>query len=213
MRLPVSSIVFLGAVGVLAASCGGNIEHGTNANPNTNANSAQPSDCPNVDYCGLRCSGKETPLYPAHCDVPKCGCVPVASHDDWAGTYYLPDHVDAANLVIDADGSFHWTMDGCDYVGGDCGRWMKSQPQSIVLLPAGTDSFFWSSGSSVVKQQTQLDVVGEPNGDLVVSIASPGFKAEAQRWKKGRLCVACTGDSITQRQCTDPVEARCRGGK
>lgn len=192
-------------VGLSIAACGGNV-----ANAETGAASSGAAvECPVVDYCGLRCSGQATPLYPPSCNIPACSCVPVAPHDDWVGTYHRPDESNAVNLVLEGDGTFRWTIDGCDVTSGDCGQWRKSQPHTIVLL-SSKPTFLWSErgGTSEV---SKLDVVGEPNGDLVIMMPSPGAKPTAQRWKRGRVCAACErGNAASHETCNAPVPARCR---
>ncbi len=199
---------------LIVVACGGGVESGPGTGtPNGNGPTAGGVDCSaTAGYCDLRCSGKDTPLYPAQCALPACPClVGTTPRAEWAGTYFVPDKVDATNLVLEADGTFRWTIDGCDFGGGDCGVWKRSQPHTIVLLPSpGKTKFNWNGGVGV-SAVTEMNVVGDPSGDLVMQISSPGEKPLAQRWKQGRVCAVCGGGlgPTGQKQCTEPVNPRC----
>lgn len=200
---------FLIAASLIVVACGGGVESA----PGSGA-PAGGVDCSGTSsYCDRRCSGQDTPLFSAQCPLPACPClVGTTPRVEWAGTYFVPDKVDATNLVLEADGTFRWTIDGCDFSGGDCGIWKRSQPHTIVLLPSpGKAQFAWD-GREGAGAVTQMNVVGDANGDLVMPISVPGAKPLAQRWKQGRVCVVCGGGTgpTGQKQCTEAVERRCR---
>jgi hypothetical protein len=202
----------LTAVALAVPACGGSAA--SNAGGERSGAVAAGS-CPEIDYCALRCSGQETPLYPAECTIPACACLPgTTPRDDWAGTYHVAGAADAVNLVLEADGTFRWTLDGCDFGDGDCGVWKKSQPHTIVLLSSAATAnatFAWNMGVGV-SETTRLDVSTDASGDLIVSLPQEGAKPTAQRWVKGRVCAICEGGDgpSGQQACTEPVAARCR---
>lgn len=169
--------------------------------------------CPNVDYCALRCSpnADQTPLYPPHCTIPVCSClVGVQARNDWSGTYTLERSVDAINVTLEPDGTFHWTLEACDARTGDCGEWRKSQPHVIVLLPAaGRTSFTWPSDSGG-DSRAQLLVTSPDGRALAVEHPQNGEKPLVDRWTPGRTCATCSSSGITKSACNAPVERRCR---
>lgn len=203
MRYGILSSIVLVAI----AACGGK-------SSSSSSSSSAADDCPKVDYCALRCSStpQDTPLYPPHCNIPSCSClVGVTARDEWAGTYSLDSSVDAVNVVLEDDGTFHWTLDACDAQGGDCGEWRKSQPHVIVLLPAaGKKSFDWPSGEGV-GEETRLLVTSLPGGGISVEHHEDGEKPTFRAWTPGHLCATCGGASgVTKSACTTPIERRCR---
>jgi hypothetical protein len=203
------------AVCLVAAACGGKSTAPSSSSSSSSSGSAGADEpCPDVDYCALRCSPtpKDTPLYPPHCTIPSCSClVGVTARDDWSGTYSLDSAVDAINVVLEQDGTFHWTLDACDAQGGDCGEWRKSQPQTIVLIPtSGKTSFNWPTSSGVGEAQ-QLIVTSLPSGGISVEHPETGEKPTFTAWTPGRQCAACGGASgVTKSACNTPVERRCR---
>jgi hypothetical protein len=208
-------LVFSVAAALIVVACGGGVESGpATGAPSGTGMPAGGADCSGTaTYCDLRCAGKDTPLFPAPCALPACPCLAgITPRAEWTGTYFMPDKVHATNLVLEADGTFHWTSDGCELDGGDCGVWKRSQPHTIVLLPAtGKTEFGWNGGVGT-SPVTQMNVVGDPSGDLVMEIRSPGEKPLAQRWKQGRVCAVCGGATgpTGQKPCTEPVARRCR---
>ncbi len=202
----------LSACAAVLSACGGGVESmpgaGTPAGVDCSATAS---------YCKLRCTpGADASLYPAQCPLPSCPClVGITPRNDWAGTYHLPDQADASNLVLDADGTFRWTIEGCDLGGGDCGTWKRSQPHTIVLQPSpGKASFQWSSGGGI-SPTTALNVSSNAgSADLVIEVPQKGEKPTVARWKPGRVCAVCGGGAgpTGQKACTDavPVPAQCK---
>lgn len=201
---------FVVSLGTLLA-CGGSSEK--SSDDGLDGAEASTVECPTIDYCALRCSGEKTPLYPATCPMPDdCPCLKgIVSRKDWSGTYFLEDSSYAANLLLEADGTFRWTVDGCGVQAGDCGLWAREQPNSIELMPSqGHDALGWVDGST--SAMILVADVDDGNDDLVVSLPTVGEKPLAQRWRKGRVCATCSGatESADVQACAEPVAARCR---
>lgn len=219
-------VSLLASSALLLAACGGGVESTSSSSSGTtpggggssgSSGAAAPGvDCSaTADFCNVRCTpGANAPLYPAQCPLPSCPClVGITPRNEWAGTYYLPDQADASNLVLDADGTFHWTIEGCDFGGGDCGTWKRSQPHTIVLQPSpGKPTFQWASGGGV-GQVASVNVASNAGStDLVIDVPQKGEKPTVARWKQGRVCAVCGGGTgpTGQKQCTDPVPSQCR---
>jgi hypothetical protein len=208
----------LAASALVLSACGGGVESTSSSSSGTTPGGANAAgvDCSaTADYCKVRCTpGTDAPLYPAQCPLPSCPClVGITPRADWAGTYYLPDQADASNLVLEPDGTFHWTIEGCDFGGGDCGTWKRSQPHTIVLQPSpGKTTFQWGSGGGV-SATTSVNIASNAGStDLVVDVPQQGAKPLAARWKLGRICAVCGGGTgpTGQKACTDPVPAQCK---
>src|SRR5262245_51998676 len=102
------------------------------------------------------------------------------------GTFNLAA-VDEVNMAVEADGTFRWRINGCDFGGGDCGRW-KREGEKIVLSPAqGKSSLEWSVDTGFKTQVSNVTVTSSVEGKIVVAgtIAASG-KPFTQTWTRGR---------------------------
>lgn len=97
---------------------------------------------------------------------------------------------EALNLAIGADGTFVWTLDGCDVIGGDEGRWEKESGGRLTLLPArGRDTFRWSDGRFVGRVH-ELHLVRSAMGVEVEGRMETG-ETLRQSWTRGCVCPVC----------------------
>jgi len=134
---------------------------------------------------------------------PEDQTLPVA----YSGVFHH-DAVDAVNLRINDDGTFKWTIYGCDFGASVEGVWTRSGDR-IVLRSADGAQLDWSNAGSfrfpvdyveVVAVDGQLDVTGKTN---------LGGVAFEQTWPSGGVCVACGGQlgPTGQCACADPFTA------
>ena len=127
------------------------------------------------------------------------------------GTFHL-DQVDATNLDVRADGTYQWSIEGCDFGGGQCGTW-KVSDENTVVLESGSADVEWSYAGSFRQVVQTLKV--KKNGDdvTVLGVTKDGESFE-QSWKKGRSCALCGGSlgPTGQEACTAPLPKICGGG-
>lgn len=118
--------------------------------------------------------------------------------------------VDATNLEIKADGTFRWTIEGCDFGGGDCGVWKAHPEGGIVLRPAAGDTSFEWMGSGFRDAASALRVTRV--GDTVVIRGTVGGEVRDQKWELGRVCAQCGGTlgPTGQNACDVPLPDVCQ---
>ena len=121
--------------------------------------------------------------------------------------YHLDGMVDAVNLALLADGTFHWTIDGCDFFGGDCGVWVPEGSGAILTPNAGVAAFNWVNGGTFAARAVRVTLRPGPAGDQVTAsglqLDGQPFK---QTWNEGRICAMCGGLGPTGLQpCSDPL--------
>jgi len=121
------------------------------------------------------------------------------------------EQVDATNLRIDSDGHFHWTIEGCDFSGGDEGRWKAHPEGGILLEPAnGYDYFEWSSGGFRDRAVAlRLTLEGDV---LTVKGTMDNGEPISQTWKAGCVCPVCGGNlgPTGQNNCPSPTPDICQ---
>jgi hypothetical protein len=127
------------------------------------------------------------------------------------GTYHL-DQVDATNLDIRADGSYQWSIEGCDFGGGQCGTWKQNDAGNLVL-ESGSAEIEWSYDGSFKQPLRTLSVKKNGEDVSVVGETKDG-KTFTQSWKKGRSCAVCGGNlgPTGQEACSTPLPKVCGGG-
>jgi hypothetical protein len=123
------------------------------------------------------------------------------------GVYHL-DQVDATNLEIRADGAFQWTIEGCDFGGGQCGSWEKKDGK--LVLSGGPPGLEWSHDGSF-KAKLRALVVTRDGDDLLVAGQTETGESFTQTWKKGRSCAICGGQlgPTGQELCDAPLPSKC----
>lgn len=126
------------------------------------------------------------------------------------GTYRL-DQVDATNLEIRADGFYQWSIEGCDFGGGQCGTW-KTDASGNVVLESGDADIEWSYGGSF-KQIVRTIQLKKSGDDVTVLGVTDTGKSFEQSWKKGRSCAVCGGNlgPTGQEACATPLPKICTG--
>lgn len=127
------------------------------------------------------------------------------------GTYHL-DQVDATNLDLRADGTYQWSIEGCDFGGGQCGTW-KQDDAGNLLLTGGSAEIVWTFEGSF-KQPMRTLAVKKDGEDVTVVGETKGGKQVSQKWKKGRRCAVCGGNvgPTGQEACDTPLPNVCGGG-
>jgi hypothetical protein len=132
---------------------------------------------------------------------------PFAPDTKLLSVYHL-DQVDATNLELRPDGSFQWTIEGCDFGGGQCGGWAKQDDK--LVLSGGPPGLEWSYGGSFKQRVTAL-VATKKGDDLVVSGLTASGESFTQLWKQGRSCALCGGQlgPTGQSACSDPLPKMC----
>ena len=124
-----------------------------------------------------------------------------------ATIYHLEGLVDAVNLAVSPDGTFFWTIDGCDFFGGDCALWAR-QGSGMQLEPVpGKPSFRWVHNGSFGTEVTRITLRPGPGADQAtadgVTLTGVAFQ---QLWIAGRICPRCGGlGPISLYLCPDPL--------
>lgn len=116
---------------------------------------------------------------------------------DLLGVYHLPSEegatvVDAVNLQLDEDGTFAWTVEGCDYCSGDRGVW-KEAGQALVLSPRSGTSLRWFHGVTFkfAVKEVRVEAGEGPGAIRVTGISEEMQEAFVQDWPAGRMCPNC----------------------
>lgn len=129
------------------------------------------------------------------------------------GTWHL-QQVDATNLEIKSDGTFRWSIEGCDFGGGDCGTWTLD-PDGLGIRLNGTreGGFTWSSDGSFKTPVTSLRVTrtNDASAVLVTDPNDASASKPSQRWESGRVCAICGGNlgPTGQQKCSEPLPDVC----
>lgn len=155
------------------------------------------------------CTGGATPIGDqASAPASAPGDATPAAPDPVVGVYHL-SQVDATNLQLDADGTFRWTIEGCDYGGGQCGRWTKDAAGEI-MLSAGDAELEWSWDGSF-KQGMRWLRVSKTSDGVHVEGETTSSEHVRQEWKAGRACAVCGGNlgPTGQSECNDPLPDVC----
>jgi hypothetical protein len=119
------------------------------------------------------------------------------------GVYHAENQVDALNVQLNPDGTFHATFCGCDYDGAAAGRWRRDGDGIVLLPPPGAETFFWIG----------VGRVGELRGRLTPQTILVGEGGAAEPWAPGRVCPVCGGSlgPTGQRSCPEPLPKECGG--
>jgi len=140
---------------------------------------------------------------------PTDGAPPVV--DDGAGPtgltiYHLEGAVDAVNLVVVPDGSFFWTINGCDFFGGDCAVWTK-HGVDIELRPTDARLLFrWVQGGSFATEVVRVTLRPAGPDQVTADGVTTGGTAFKQLWSLGQICPSCGGMGPTALYpCSDPL--------
>jgi hypothetical protein len=130
--------------------------------------------------------------------LPQTGCRRPTS--PFVGTYHLVDEHrgGAHNLQIKANGTFLWSVEGCDSIGGDNGYW-EPTGDGIALRPRGTGwlvrdpspDFRWEGADGLPTHRVrQLVVRAGADGSVIVSGDLEQAPIE-ERWIAGEVCAPC----------------------
>lgn len=165
-----------------------------------------------IGVSAAACGGSTIDPSPSPASTSSTSAPPPAAPADGSGApaVWHKAQVDATNLRIDANGWFRWSIDGCDFGGGDGGRWEPHPEGGIVLKPGpGYDFFEWSADGfrdhAVALRLTRtgdtIQVSGTmENGDVI-----------EQTWKEGCVCPVCGGNlgPTGQGSCSSPPPEIC----
>ncbi|MBX3191064.1 MAG: hypothetical protein KF819_28970 [Labilithrix sp.] len=119
------------------------------------------------------------------------------------------EQVDATNLEIKPDGTFLWSIEGCDFGGGGCGRW-QADAEGIVLQPLeGNVSFEWSHQG--FKDRVRFIRIKREGETVAIRGMIVDGESFTQTWKSGRSCAICGGSlgPTGQEACSTPLPAVC----
>jgi hypothetical protein len=137
-------------------------------------------------------------------DEPPDGGGRAVLPDDLKGFFHLPG-VDATNLRLDEDRTFRWTIAGCDFGGGDSGRWLADHG-GIVLLGEGDDeSFTWVHQGTFAFPVGDVTLIATEEG-LIARLSGRDGSLPEQLWERGGACPECGGSlgPTGQCACDDP---------
>ena len=166
-------------------ACGGSAESTSSSSPSPSPSGSSSSEPP----------GTEGPPY--------------SSKPDEAGVFHK-EQVDATNLRIDSNFHFAWTISGCDFGGGDEGRWESHSEGGILLLPnTGSEFFEWSHEGfkdralslRLTHEGTDVKITGKMEDGSIIT----------QTWKGGCACAVCGGNlgPTGQETCKAPLPEIC----
>jgi hypothetical protein len=119
------------------------------------------------------CGAGAAPVAPEP-EAPRAASVAIVS-----GIYHRVGAIDAANLSLDLHhGTFHWGINGCDFVGSDFGA-ASREGDAIVLESERA----WPSGTATLRA----------DGSALILETQIGDELDHQRWEPGGVCPVCTG--------------------
>lgn len=124
--------------------------------------------------------------------------------------YFHYEQIDATNLRLEEDGTFRWTISGCDFGGGDEGRWTVDGDK-VLLRSATAAPLTWSHDGSFAFRVDEVEL-SAGSGTLTAIGRNGGADAFEQTWLAGGACAICGGDlgPTGQCGCADPfVTAEC----
>jgi hypothetical protein len=105
-------------------------------------------------------------------------------------TYHRANKPDAINLSINADGTWHMVVDGCDYRRSDCGRWALDGDRVVLKPRAGAKLMGWVEAPAGVVQVVLVRALD--GGDTVqISAWLESGSSLKQYWRRGRVCATC----------------------
>jgi hypothetical protein len=134
---------------------------------------------------------------------------PPSAPTDLVGIYHLTQ-VDATNLELRADGTYTWTIEGCDFGGGQCGTW-KAGLGGAVVLEADKDEMEWMHDGSFKRRVKTLRVEKDGAKGVTVQGITDDGEAFKQSWSAGRACAICGGNlgPTGQEECDAPLPDVC----
>jgi hypothetical protein len=126
-----------------------------------------------------------------------------------AGVFHK-EQVDATNLRIDSNYHFEWTISGCDFGGGDEGRWESHTEGGIVLLPNTGKTYFEWSHEGFKDRAVSLRLTREGD-DVKIAGSMEDGTVISQTWKGGCACAVCGGNlgPTGQEECKAPLPEIC----
>jgi hypothetical protein len=132
-----------------------------------------------------------------------------ASDPTQAGVFHK-EQVDATNLRIDSNYHFEWTISGCDFGGGDEGRWESHSEGGIVLLPNTGKPYFEWSHEGFKDRAVSLRLTHEGD-DVKITGSMEDGSVITQTWKGGCACAVCGGNlgPTGQEECKAPLPEIC----
>jgi hypothetical protein len=107
------------------------------------------------------------------------------------GAYHEAGEGDALNLVIDADGTWRWTINGCDFKGSACGTWAKNGDRLELSAPdAGKNA--WINDVGLVDILGTLGATAQGDEMVITGRVDAGeVRGLEQRWQRGAVCPVC----------------------
>jgi len=123
-----------------------------------------------------------------------------------AGLYHLR-MVDAVNLSLEPDGTFHWAIDGCDFFGGDCGTMLDEGMDTMLVPNHGSSTFTWVHGGSFATQVVEVILrAGPAAGQATAQGVKTDGSTFTQIWTTGMVCAKCGGmGPISLYPCPGPL--------
>jgi len=122
-----------------------------------------------------------------------CNAGPQVLPAAFTGVFHLDGAVDETALGLDAGGGFRWSIWGCDFCGGDGGRWTVDG-NIVTLQPAdGRSTMDWDTGvgfKDAVAAVRLSDAGGKLNASGMLVADQSSF---TQTWSSGRVCTTCSG--------------------
>lgn len=118
---------------------------------------------------------------------------------------YHHAQVDATNLDLRDDGTFVWTIAGCDFAGGGCGTW-TDDGRALTLRSSNGKPLTWSHDGSFVFRIDWAVVTKTDDGASVTARPSDGSPDFTDTWKAGRVCPICSGGGPSgERECNEAL--------
>src|SRR5260221_5075223 len=125
---------------------------------------------------------------------------PASAASSLVGVYHHAQ-VDATNLDLRDDGTFVWTIAGCDFGGGGCGTW-TDDGRGLTLTSSGGKPLMWSHDGSFQFAIDWAVVTKTDTGVSVTARPADGSADFTDTWSTGRVCPICTsGGPSGQKSC------------
>lgn len=144
--------------------------------------------------------GAEAPMPPSELDAGSATPTDGSSTDaagglppGLAGVFHQEGLLDEVNFRMEPNGTFRWTIYGCDFCSGGEGRWESGTNGVTLLSASGQPRFNWIVHPSFLAPVDSVVITEDAGGFVADGIVhwQDGDKPFHQSWPRGRICAQC----------------------